>query len=189
MKLLICIITLFIPFLSFADHFSVDQQMFFSQLDETYSKDVDDSDIWALYIRTFGHEKIMARFPLMPKLTCYGNEHFCVQAKDKQIEYKLFVDPLNKQSPEKVLDNKLASIEKIRSLKVLSSNKKMDEKYAVLDLSYRDPWLAGNGENMMFYLHVIVTDENVYTLLSQCLETQKNEHDTFINSFEILSTC
>lgn len=189
MKLFFYLILLTIPFICFADHFSIDQQMFFSQLDEKYSKDVEDRDIWALYIRTFGHEKVMVRFPFMPKLTCDRKDHFCIQTKDRHTVYKLFVDPLKHQDPNTVLEKKIEQIQKMRSLRLCSATKKNGEKYAQLELSYIDPWIAGNGEKTVVHLHVIVSNENIYTLLSQGLETEKNEHDTFVNSFEILSTC
>ncbi|MGD2170245.1 MAG: hypothetical protein PVI40_08410 [Chlamydiota bacterium] len=185
-KIIFCLILL-IPLISFADHFTVDQQMFFSELDEKYSKNVEDKEIWALYIRTFGKEKVMVRFPNMPKLKCLRPKHFCVNAKSDEVTYRFFVEPLKEKEGDKVLQDKLASIKNAKNLKVISEKFSAQNENKILDIEYQANWLAGRGEKTLFHMRILSSQKNTYILVTQHPESSKNEHFYFINSFEIIS--
>jgi len=179
-KIIIFFLIILSSFNCFASHITIDQQKLFSELDKL-SNDLEGGDIWALYIRKFGHDKIMLRFPKSPKLTLLSNkkESYCVQCENEDSDYQLLVQPLNGRASN-ILKKKLQKIEADLSSKKLEHFTKKESKN-VLDISYDE-------SDIHISQRIIVTDENVFTLISKHPNSLSSSDTYFIHSFSILNS-
>ncbi len=180
LKIKIFFLILFSSFSCFASHITLDQQKLFSELDKL-SNDLENDDIWALYIRKFGHDKVMLRFPKSPKLILLSNkkESYCVQCENDDADYQLFVQPLNGRKSN-ILKNRLQKIEADLSSRKLEHFTKKESKN-VLDISYDE-------KDVHVSKRIIVTDENVFTLISKHPNSLNSSDTYFIHSFSILNS-
>jgi len=180
LKVIIFFLIVFSSFSCFASHITIDQQKLFSELDKL-SNDLEDENIWALYIRKFGHDKVMLRFPKSPKLTLLSNkkESYCVQCENKDSDYQLLVQPLNGRNAN-ILQKKIQKIEVDLSSKKLERFTKKETKNT-LDISYDEG-------DIHISQKIIVTDENVFTLTSKHPNSLSASDTYFIHSFSILNS-
>lgn len=164
----------------FASHITVDQQKVFSELDKL-SNDLESNDTWALYIRKFGHEKIMIRFPKSPKLARLedNKESYCIECEHDGGIYQLLVQPTdNLQS--NLIQEKLKKIAKELALENIDHIIKKRSQN-LLDVSYNE-----DKTNTHVNQRIIVTKENTFTLISKHPKSVNSSDEYFMHSFNIL---
>jgi hypothetical protein len=181
-KIIIIFLIILYSVSCFASHITIDQQKVFSELDKL-SSDFESDDIWALYIRKFGNEKIMIRFPKSPILKSLSDQEnsYCIQCKDENNIYQLFVQPLDNYQKD-IIYTMLQKVQNDSNAEIVNHFTKKESKN-ILDISYYE-----NNNDKQVRNRIIVTKENVFTLKVEHPKSSTISDEYFMHSFDILNS-
>lgn len=165
---------------------NVEQKKMWNEWDKKFDFSDKESKVWVVFIRKFGKEKIVVKFPKKPELSCFYKvklPSFKVQVKEEKKLYSLTVEPNNEKDTERFFNLKKKEMEKIPYYQIQD----MHQKDNSLDIYFVDFLHSNEKKETFFHQRILVTENNIYTLFSHVESEKKDQILYFIESFSIIA--